>query len=696
MEDDRVWTPVSQKKTEQSPSDERVWTPVSKKSSSESPEFRTAREAGEKYFPKTPLPQILAPTVAAGAGELAKGAGSALELVSPEYGKKLRDYGGGFVAGVSKEQPIQSLIGQAGSYAVPFTAAQKGIQAFRGGKAATSSLGRAAEFGAAGGATGFATTHGSPEERTLAGALGGLGAGGFSIAFDVATKGLKYVSDTLRKAYGGDVKRLTEDLRSYATKRSGHEADLAKTLADQAERQVGQAGVKAGEAESRAAVAETAAGRQARAVGTEYGRLPGVATKEEAGKMKPIPASEESVGDRIRTAVDSVYSRLKEVRNTNAEKNKAAAFGEALAKEKSGLRVEETDSFKTAIKAIDDALINPETKLANVPVQEVRNQLTQVKTALQGRQVDPTTGIVVGKPVSFEGLELMRRNLNDRAYGLPAEGFDAIGQQQAGKLAKSIEGIMEEFSPSIRTFLSQYKKDSAPLQIFKTKTGKIFEEQLPGVKGYAKVPSENIPDRVFKNREGYQGLIEALGNNKQLAEAEAKRYFVSQMEKLAGDPKKLEGFIRDNRTMLNLTNARPVVEGYLAQARTLTGREAAGTARAGAERKTAEQLRKTTVDTQPAKLAQEFEKLQSDLITARTPGEVSRLHESLAEKLLRDKTITQQQYQEMIRQATNVLKSVADTEEAKRQILSASWRALAGTGAAGAATYLGVKSLGER
>ena len=219
---------------------------------------------------------------------------------------------------------------------------------------------------------------------------------------------------------------------------------------------------------------------------------------------------------------------------------------------------------------------------------------------------------------------------------------------------------------------------------------------MPGVKGYAKVPSENIPDRVFKNREGYQGLIEALGNNKQLAEAEAKRYFVSQMEKLAGDPKKLEGFIRDNRTMLNLTNARPVVEGYLAQARTLTGREAAGTARAGAERKTAEQLRKTTVDTQPAKLAQEFEKLQSDLITARTPSEVARLHESLAEKLLRDKTINQQQYQEMIRQATNVLKSVADTEEAKRQILSASWRALAGTGAAGAATYLGVKSLGER
>ncbi|CAB4184485.1 hypothetical protein UFOVP1627_26 [uncultured Caudovirales phage] len=664
--------------------------------SEETSEFETARKAGEKYFPKTPLPQILAPTVAAGAGELVKGAGSALELVAPETGKKVREYGRGFVSGVQKGQPLGGFAGQIGSYAIPFTAAQKGVQALRGGQAATSSLGRAAEFGAAGGAAGFTTTHGSTEERTLAGALGGLGAGGFSIAFDVATKGLKYVSDTLRKAYGGDVKRLTEDLRNYATKRSGHEADLAKTLADQAERQVGQAGVKAGEAESRAAVAETAAGRQARAVGTEYGRLPGVATKEEAGRMKPIPASEESVGDRIRTAVDSVYSRLKEVRNTNAEKNKAAAFGEALAKEKSGLRVDETDSFKTAIKAIDDALINPETKLANVPVQEVRNQLTQVKTALQGRQVDPTTGIVVGKPVSFEGLELMRRNLNDRAYGLPAEGFDAIGQQQAGKLAKSIEGIMEEFSPSIRTFLSQYKKDSAPLQIFKTKTGKIFEEQLPGVKGYAKVPSENIPDRVFKNREGYQGLIEALGNNRQLAEAEAKRYFVSQMEKLAGDPKKLEGFIRDNRTMLNLTNARPVVEGYLAQARTLTGREAAGTARAGAERKTAEQLRKTTADPKQAQLAQEFEKLQSDFITARTPSEVARLYESLATKLLRDKSIDSNQYQAMSLEANKILNTISDSEEAKRNILGAAWRAFAGTGAPGAAVFTAIKSQGKR
>jgi hypothetical protein len=36
--------------------------------------------------------------------------------------------------------------------------------------------------------------------------------------------------------------------------------------------------------------------------------------------------------------------------------------------------------------------------------------------------------VVTGKPVSFEGLETLRRFLRDRSYGLPAEGFDAIGQ----------------------------------------------------------------------------------------------------------------------------------------------------------------------------------------------------------------------------------------------------------------------------
>ncbi|NDD58629.1 MAG: nitronate monooxygenase, partial [Chlamydiae bacterium] len=90
--------------------------------------------------------------------------------------------------------------------------------------------------------------------------------------------------------------------------------------------------------------------------------------------------------------------------------------------------------FKEAFKKIQAEIVNPETKLTDASVDAIKNQLLQVKRAMNPREVDEATGIVRGKPVSFQGLENLRRMLGDRARGLPAEGFDAIGQQQAGRL----------------------------------------------------------------------------------------------------------------------------------------------------------------------------------------------------------------------------------------------------------------------
>jgi hypothetical protein len=44
-------------------------------------------------------------------------------------------------------------------------------------------------------------------------------------------------------------------------------------------------------------------------------------------------------------------------------------------------------------------------------------------------------------------LEIIRRNLRDRASGLPAEGYDAIGQQMASRLADLVENTQKEFAP---------------------------------------------------------------------------------------------------------------------------------------------------------------------------------------------------------------------------------------------------------
>lgn len=562
-------------------------------------------------------------------------------------------------------------------------ATEAGLTLVPGTKAlqAESLLGRVGLGALTGGTAGGVLTPVKKEEKigeeklsaAKTGAItGGVLGGTVPLITQVASKGYNAVRDTLQRAFGGDAKKLADSLREYATKRTGAEADAARKLADQAEQRVGIAEktVRQQETKGEAALRE----------------LPGTKTTEEAGRYKAIPESTQTIGERIKNYTDRVYQQLKDKRSANAERIKSEAFNEALAKEKSGQTVAETKAFQSAIKEIDTALRNPDTGLSNMPVQEVRNQLLKVKNAIEGVKVDEATGTVIGQPTSFEGLEQLRRFLNDRAYGLPAEGFDAISQQQAGRLAKQVEGIMEEFSPKIKTFINQYKADSEPLRVFKTKIGKVLtQEQIPGVQGYATTAAEDIPSRVFKNKESYQSLLEAVGGNKQFAENEAKKYFSNQLEKLSGDPKAIEKFIRSNRDMLKETNSIGMVEGYLKQVRQATGRaEQAG--------KIAKESA-ITAEKQAAR-QQTFAKLQSDIMTAREPMDVARHYRDFAQKMLSDGTINQAQYRTMLQEANRIQTSVADTQAAKTEFYKGLSK-IVGAGALGTLGYYGSKAIGD-
>jgi hypothetical protein len=340
--------------------------------------------------------------------------------------------------------------------------------------------------------------------------------------------------------------------------------ELQKTKGKRLQEEISTAGTQAETAQSRASAAEKIAQREAGKSEAAYGRLPGVTVSTEAGVTKPIPQSLNEIGTDIKSIVDQKYNALKATREANATTNKAEAFNFALNKEKAGQKVADTEAFKDALKTINAEIVNPDTKLAIASVDAIKNQLLQVKRAINPREVDAVTGIVRGKPVSFEGLENLRRFLRDRASGLPAEGFDAISQQQAGRLAKVVEGVMEDFSPGIRKFIDQYRIDSEPMRVFQTKVGKaLTDEQLFG-KGtnYAKVPAQSIPTKVFKTPEDYRALIDALGGDVKLAEQSAQRYFVSQLEsRKTGN--QLQQFLRDNRTMLKETNSARMADDYV-------------------------------------------------------------------------------------------------------------------------------------
>jgi cell division septum initiation protein DivIVA len=259
------------------------------------------------------------------------------------------------------------------------------------------------------------------------------------------------------------------------------------------------------------------------------------------------PQTPTETGRSIRDATTPIFENLKKVRSDNAEKFKGEAFGEALNKERAGQRVSDTPAFKDALTAIANAIKNPETNLRNVSINEVESQLQKVRRALD--PVKEVDGVSTAQPVSFEGLENLRRFLRDRAYGLPAEGFDAIGQRQAGDLADAVEAIQKQFSPKITKFLEQYRADSEPLNRFKTKLGEaIVGKEEFDMARFATDPAE-LASKVFKSETSVKDLMQLIGGDARSAEQFARGVVANKLQDASS--KDIQKFVTSNADWLN-------------------------------------------------------------------------------------------------------------------------------------------------
>jgi len=610
----------------------------------------------------------LAPTLISGVAELGKGIGAATELVAPETGKKIYDVSQDVQKYVKESAPVTGTIGQVGSYAIPYTGVQKGLQGVRaltGMATPASRLGQAASRvgGAAttGGIVGGLTTP-TEENRTLGAVGGAVLGGGLQGIGEIGKEGYRL----LNRAFGGDVKKLAQALRDLSAGKASKEAKLAEDALSKAK--------------ERSAIAEKTAGKQERIAEQRLRQEPGVTVQEEAGQFKPIGESKQTLGERIRGYTNQVYDKLKARRDENAKLLKQDAFGEAYQKELAGSRVTDTKAFKNLEQEIRATLRNPETGLSSES-----SQLQQLMNKLQPTK--EVGGVVVGQPISFQELDNIRRLLRDRSYGLPAEGYDAINQIEAGNMAKNVEKIMKEFAPTtFEKYLTQYAKDSQPLRVFQSKIGKaLVDEQLLG-KGvnYAKVPADSIANKAFANKENFEALIDALGGNKQLAMAEAKKFFASEMEGIK-TVEQASKFIKDNRDMLKQVGMYEQVNQF---ARDLS--------QAGRRSEAAKQIAKEEAGkaTKIEPVVQSFRKHESDLITAKDPSDVARKNMAFAKELLSQGRIDQTQYRQLINASNEILTKVADTDAAKRQSLIFFGKVL-GVGAVGSLGYYGLKNIGE-
>jgi hypothetical protein len=205
------------------------------------------------------------------------------------------------------------------------------------------------------------------------------------------------------------------------------------------------------------------------------------------------------LGSQVRNRFDKQFERLRDTRDANVKELKNQAFGTALQKEQAGQRFQGTNAYGEAVAGISREIRNPETKLLNVPAGEIQQSLVKVLEQLQSGQM------------SFQGLETLRRSLRDRAFGLPAEGYDAIGQQQAGRLADYVENIQKEFSPGFERYLAQYKQDSIPLNDFKNKLGKAIVGKEEFDFSQFKTDAALLGKQVFSTATTVQQLVKTVG-----------------------------------------------------------------------------------------------------------------------------------------------------------------------------------------
>jgi hypothetical protein len=382
------------------------------------------------------------------------------------------------------------------------------------------------------------------------------------------------------------------------------------------------------------------------------GRAAAVQEKTGAVGEKQKPSE---MGGSIRQFFESEFNRLKGIREGNVQKLKTEAFNAAAEKERSGARYQQTQAYKEAIAGIDSKVKNAETGLLNVGPDELKG-LTGIRDVIRrgvGRKVEDEAGneTIIYTPLSFQALENMRRQLRDRAFGLPAEGYDAIGQQRAGDLATYIENIQREFSPGFGKYLEQYKADSQPLNDFKNKLGQAIIGKSEADFGKYATDEFALADKAFYSAGSVDQLTKIAGP--QAAEKLARSFLANKIK--TGSPKEILSVIQD-KNISDWIGKFPQLEQEL----NTLAQQAGIVERIGKKRGKLGETLRTEIGTLPTAAGRKAETLASK--AEREAGGVTRQAETAAAKLERQAAELPQKIEERGERAAERVMSRAEQQ----------------------------------
>ena len=467
--------------------------------------------------------------------------------------------------------------------------------------------------------------------------------------------------------------------------RLGYQGQQTAASQAQAEQKAAEAQRKKLEADAasqqtKVAQAETAGQKATAAGGRTLRELTGVRTLPEAGGFKPIPQTVTDVGNFIRQQAENFVKGVKAQRDKAAKTSFSAAKNDAAQKQALGQFV----NTQPIVNTLDSMIAKGGSSDYIRSLETLKNDLAVTK--------------------DFEGLEVIRRRLGDAGFGLPEEGYKAIGQGFAKDMYKSLSGQMKSYSKNFEKYLDDYKRLSQNLEAYGSRVGKGIT-QTQDAKGlyYAKT-AEQIAKDIFSSPEKFKTFVDAVGGNRQIADAAARRYFAGLAEK-ATTPKAVEDLLRDNRALLNEVPAirQELTTRYLEPLRQSERRSSAAGAIKEESTEAAKQFNKQVKDVD-ASLSKKLEGIESgktiysdaiNTLSSAKPGKAVEQFDSTVLPRIRDaeqkagvKLIDESQIH-MIRKQVQQLDQIAD--KARREVVAS--QIAAGLFGLGAAYGVGKKTV---
>ena len=270
------------------------------------------------------------------------------------------------------------------------------------------------------------------------------------------------------------------------------------------------------------------------------------------------PASDVT-GQSMLDRVDAYIQGLRDQRRTVGETTYGAADTSMAAKHDAGNFWQESPSGQKLIASLEDQISTiTETK----ETKGVRDELRGLIRDLRGEpipQVESQVLDALGNPIetaaaanAYSRPEVLRevlRKLRDAGKGYPEEGYAAIEQGRAKKLADELAKSISGWDENLMLADMKYREASKLLYPGQTRRGKAA---LAGEKfdpAQLAADPASVPGRFFNSKQGVQQLTDLVGGDKQFVESAATEHTMRSISEMT--PDNAAKFLRENKGWLN-------------------------------------------------------------------------------------------------------------------------------------------------